>query len=114
MAALEDEGPQPSLIQSKIDTGAIDEEDENVPQISQADLIRNKVAMCSECKSVLPDSQVEDNVFYQSGQPMPCPFCGGVVAIVPEALASTKYFHNRLDQLRGIGTTGYIPGVTAD
>jgi hypothetical protein len=115
-----DEGPKKAPIQADIDNRAlnyddveVDEEAARLASLTYADM-RAKVGMCTECKSVIPDSQVEKNVFYNSGQPMSCPFCGGVVGVVPEVMASTRYFQNRLDQMRGIGMTGYIPGVTAE
>lgn len=63
------------------------------------------VGFCIECKNVQPDQYMERNIFYQEGSPVPCRFCGGVTAIVPESLITQDSFKKRLDQMRGIGTS---------
>lgn len=38
--------------------------------------------VCTECASTLPEKRVAANPFFQSGQSVPCFFCGGVTMLV--------------------------------
>jgi hypothetical protein len=63
------------------------------------------IGFCTECMNPQPDQYMERNIFYAEGSPVPCKFCGGVTAIVPESLITQQSFKDRLNQMRGIGST---------
>ncbi len=39
------------------------------------------VGMCGDCLTVLPDRQVENDVFYKAGRQAVCRYCGGPVVV---------------------------------
>lgn len=63
----------------------------------------NVVGLCSECKSTMPNSYMERNVFAREGHPVPCKYCGGVVVITYGELQGDA-LNNSLDSARGIGS----------
>lgn len=40
------------------------------------------IGVCTECKSDQPMGYMYNSPFAQAGHPVPCKYCGGVVAIV--------------------------------
>lgn len=43
------------------------------------------IAVCSECKSDVPESYMKKNAFFLQGSAASCPYCGGVVLLVYRA-----------------------------
>lgn len=62
------------------------------------------VAVCSECKTQMPDSQAFKSVFLQEGKPAPCKACGGVVVVVMKS--EVKRTLEQIDRSRGIPVPG--------
>ncbi len=62
------------------------------------------VAVCSECKTQMPDSQAYKNAFLQEGLPAACKACGGVVVVVMKA--DVKKTLDQIDRSRGIAVPG--------
>jgi DNA-directed RNA polymerase subunit RPC12/RpoP len=58
------------------------------------------VAICSECKTQMPDSQAFKNGFLQEGKSAACKACGGVVVVVMQS--QVKQVMDNIDRSRGI------------
>jgi len=58
------------------------------------------IGTCSECKSDQSMSYMMKNPFAQSGQPVPCQYCGGVVLITYRETRDSSL--NSSDRERGI------------
>ena len=61
------------------------------------------VAVCSECKTVIPDSQAYKDKFLQEGKPASCKMCGGVMVVVMKS--NLKRALESMDRKRGIGNS---------
>jgi DNA-directed RNA polymerase subunit RPC12/RpoP len=58
------------------------------------------VAICSECKTQMPDSQAFKDGFLQEGKAGVCKACGGVVVVVMRS--DLKRAMEQMDRQRGI------------
>lgn len=74
------------------------------------DDVDDTVGMCSECKNIQPDQYMLRSPFFGSGGPVPCKFCGAPTIIVRQRFVD-QHFKDRLDQMRGIGSSRGVPGV---
>lgn len=59
------------------------------------------IGVCSECKSDQPEAYMYRNPFAQSGKPVPCKYCGGVVIITYRETRDSAL--DQSDNSRGIG-----------
>lgn len=84
-------------------------EDENQEEIQEAEAKaetseapkeKEMIAICTECKSMIPDRMIERDVHYRNGNKVSCRFCGGVVAIVDRSKIGNAM--KQADRQRGL------------
>ena len=66
-----------------------------------SDLDPNVQGMCTECKSQIPTNKMAKSGFAQSGMNPPCPYCGGVVAVV-DVRQGIRNIATKMDRERGL------------
>ena len=66
-----------------------------------SDLDPNIKGMCTECKSTMTTQWMAKNAFARAGHNPPCPYCGGVVAVVDMRQGPDRIKKN-MDRERGL------------